>query len=255
MTSIIPISNTPATMSSREIAELTDKQHAHVCRDIRTMLEQIHGVKDDPNLDHKEIQGVTEERDERGYVSIYHLDRNHTLTLIAGYRADLRFRIVQRWQELEAQTALPIAKPAPSVDAILLKHRQAKAIASTYMYAAKLLGTDAPMARAVAVDAVKKQTGVDFLPLLAGNTIEEKPVTPTELGKLRGWSAKETNAQLALAGLQIKNGDGEWVPTDIGRIYCTCNPYKAPHSQHTGYRTLWYRTVLDVLDNRQQEAA
>lgn len=102
MTSIIPLSNTTPTMSSREIAELTDKQHSHVCRDIRTMLEQIHGKQDDPDLDHQEIQGVTEERDERGYISLYRLDRNHTFTLIAGYRADLRFKIIQRWQELES---------------------------------------------------------------------------------------------------------------------------------------------------------
>lgn len=102
MTSIIPLSSTPATMSSREIAELTEKQHSHVCRDIRKMIADIHGKKDDPDLHHQEIQGVTEERDERGYVSLYRLDRNHTLTLIAGYRADLRFKIIQRWQELES---------------------------------------------------------------------------------------------------------------------------------------------------------
>lgn len=105
MTSILPLSSTPATMSSREIAELTEKRHSDVCRDIRVMLKQIHGGQDDADLRHQEIQGVTEERDERGYVSIYRLDRNHTLTLIAGYRADLRFRIIKRWQELEAQPA------------------------------------------------------------------------------------------------------------------------------------------------------
>jgi phage antirepressor YoqD-like protein len=92
-------------MSSREIAELTEKQHSNVCRDIRKMLDDIHGKEDDSDLNHKEIQGVIEERDERGYVSIYRLDRNHTLTLIAGYRADLRFKIIQRWQELESQPA------------------------------------------------------------------------------------------------------------------------------------------------------
>ena len=105
MSSIIPLSSAPATMSSREIAELTDKQHSNVCRDIRTMLDQIHGKQDDSDMNHESIHGVTEERDERGYVSLYRLDRNHTFTLIAGYRADLRFKIIQRWQELEAQPA------------------------------------------------------------------------------------------------------------------------------------------------------
>lgn len=150
---------------------------------------------------------------------------------------------------------LPNAKSAPVADAVLLKHRQAKSILDTYLFAAKRLGTDAPMARAIAVDVVVKATGVNFQPLLAGNVIEEKPMTPTELGKLRGWSAKGTNLQLAIAGLQSHNEDGEWIPTDKGRLYCTCNPYKAPHSQHTGYRVLWYRTVLDLLPVSEKEVA
>lgn len=139
------------------------------------------------------------------------------------------------------------AKPAPVADVVLLKNRQAKSTLNLYLSAAKMLGTDTPMARAIAVDVVKQQHGIDFQPLLAGNVIEEKPMTPTELGKLRGWTAKGTNLQLALAGLQTKTDEGDWIPTERGRPYCTCNPYKAPHSQHTGYRTLWYRTVFELL--------
>lgn len=125
MSSLIPIGSINLqTMSSREIAELAGKNHSHVCRDIRSMLDQIH-KKDDPNLDHKKIQGVTEERDARGYVTAYHLDRDHTYTLIAGYKAELRFKIVQRWQALEAKAAMPPAL-APSIPDALLA--QAKAI-------------------------------------------------------------------------------------------------------------------------------
>lgn len=95
---------TLSLMTSVEIAELTEKNHSHVCRDIRIMLDEIYGrKKDDPNLDHIEIKGVFETRDKRGYVTKYSLDRNHTFTLVSGYRSDLRFKIISRWQELETK--------------------------------------------------------------------------------------------------------------------------------------------------------
>ncbi len=43
MSSIIPLSSAPATMSSREIAELCEKEHKIVLRDIRTMLISLYG--------------------------------------------------------------------------------------------------------------------------------------------------------------------------------------------------------------------
>lgn len=99
MNSIIPISNTPATMSSREIAELTGKQHAHVMRDIRAMIEKISA---DPDLDwHCKSETYT---DEQGKIrEMYRMDKDTTLTLVSGYDAVLRFRIIKRWQELESK--------------------------------------------------------------------------------------------------------------------------------------------------------
>lgn len=85
------------TMSSREIAELTGKQHAHVIRDIRAMLDAL---KDDPVLDH-----VSEEKDGRGYTACFHLDRELTETLLTGYSIPLRRRVIARLHELERQHA------------------------------------------------------------------------------------------------------------------------------------------------------
>lgn len=98
----------PMTMSSREIAELTGKEPSHVNRDIRAMLDAL---ADDPELDH-----VREEKDARGYTAAFHLGRELTYTLLAGYSIALRRRVVARWQELEAQQAP--ALPATYLDAL-----------------------------------------------------------------------------------------------------------------------------------------
>lgn len=89
------------TMSSREIAELTGKDLSHVNRDIRAMLDAL---VDDPELDH-----VREDKDARGYTTAFHLGRELTYTLMAGYSVQLRRKVIARWQELEAAQAPDIS--------------------------------------------------------------------------------------------------------------------------------------------------
>ena len=98
-------------MSSREIANLTEKNHQHIMRDIRRMLEYlgkeigaskfgrtsseapaVQGFKESVYLD---VQG--KERPE------ILLNFELTITLISGYNVVLRNRIIKRWQELELQ--------------------------------------------------------------------------------------------------------------------------------------------------------
>lgn len=96
-----PAAHDSLTMSSREIAELTGKEHGHVIRDIRVMIEAL---DDDQILDH-----VREDKDARGYTTAFHLDRDLTLTLVSGYNVKVRLAIVRRWQELEAKQHAPQA--------------------------------------------------------------------------------------------------------------------------------------------------
>ena len=90
------------TMSSLEIAVLTNKKHAHVLRDIRSMIEQI----GNPKLDYEQYQVVTDSHTQR--TSEVKLDKNLTLTLITGYDAGLRYSITKRWDELERGVAQPV---------------------------------------------------------------------------------------------------------------------------------------------------
>lgn len=96
MSMLFPARNIP-TMSSREIAELTGKQHKDVIRDIRVMLDALQ--KDGADLRH-----VREDKDARGYTAMFHLDRELTDTLLTGYSVPMRRKVVARWHELEAGT-------------------------------------------------------------------------------------------------------------------------------------------------------
>ncbi|MDD0837923.1 Rha family transcriptional regulator [Curvibacter sp. HBC61] len=85
-----------ATMTSREIAELTGKEHKHVLRDIRNMLDEL--GKDGPVLDHPQ-----EDKDARGYTTCFHLNRELTDTLLTGYSIVARNKVIRRWHELETK--------------------------------------------------------------------------------------------------------------------------------------------------------
>lgn len=128
MSAITAISAVVLTMSSREIAELTGKDLGHVNRDIRAMLDTL---GDDPELEH-----VREDKDGRGYTTAFHLGRELTYTLLAGYSMQLRRRVVARWQELEAQAAPalpdfsnPVAAARAWADAKESEQRAAEALA------------------------------------------------------------------------------------------------------------------------------
>ena len=134
-----------------------------------------------------------------------------------------------------------------ATDPVITKARQADALMSTYLKVGKLLGTDLPTTRAIAVERVRAEIGMDFSPLLIGNSVAEAPMTPTDLGKEIGISGRKMNAALEQDGFQERDDHDEWRPTEKGKPYCTVNPYKSPNSDHVGYRVLWYRRVLDAL--------
>ncbi|EAY6005722.1 transcriptional regulator [Salmonella enterica] len=98
------------TMSSREIAKLTGKEHKNVIRDIWDMVEDLYGItKDGSDLSHKKNQTVTLSYgidvtvDTRGYVSHFRLDKPHVECLLTGYSAVLRMTVIRHIYKLEEQ--------------------------------------------------------------------------------------------------------------------------------------------------------
>ena len=255
------------TMSSLEVAELTGKDHSNVCRDIKNMvkqfreagyekanegsdeyhrgertqykylkpstLEQINDhFRDDSDLNHLPL-GISAEKDQRGYVARYLLDRSWSYTLVAGYRVDLRKAIIDRWESLETGKAHPSmagqAKPMSSIDLIIESAKALKEIEARTLEQDKRL------------DALEKNR----LPIPADAS--EEYVIPTILGKMFDppKTAQAVNQSLKSSGLQYRVG-GEWVATEEGKKWSKIFPTVLETGKAI-YQVSWMRGVVEVL--------
>ena len=88
------------TMSSREIAELCEKEHFHVKRDCEVVFRGL-------NLDASKF-GCTYLDSMNREQTEYLLDEELTMTLITGYSILLRNRVIKRWKELEDKASKPV---------------------------------------------------------------------------------------------------------------------------------------------------
>lgn len=103
--------NNKEVITSLEIAEITGKEHKNVMRDIRNMLEKLDN-EDALNfelVDYKDAKGETR--------PCYAMTKKGSLCLASGYDANLRMKIINRWEELEMKERAML--PATYKDALL----------------------------------------------------------------------------------------------------------------------------------------
>ena len=87
-------------MTSREIADLTGKEHRNVMRDARKMLAELHGEGGLLSFEHTHV----DPQNGQEYPAL-RLPKREMLILVSGYSVVMRARIIDRWQELEAAPA------------------------------------------------------------------------------------------------------------------------------------------------------
>lgn len=131
-----------ATMSSREIAELTGKRHDHVMRDIRAMLVELHGEDVIPSFGAIYRDAYGRER------ACFDLPKRETLILVSGYSVSMRAKIIDRWQELEAA----VAQPAPTFK-----------LPTTFSEALRLAAEQAEKIEAQALQLQHQKPAVEFV--------------------------------------------------------------------------------------------
>ncbi|WP_201161878.1 Rha family transcriptional regulator [Pseudomonas sp. S60] len=98
-------------MSSREIAQLTGSTHDNVLKTVRQLVKRgVVSSNETPYTHHQNGQRYTE----------FLLTYRDTLVVVSGYSVELRAKIIDRWQELEARVIAQVQIPTNFAEALRL---------------------------------------------------------------------------------------------------------------------------------------
>lgn len=180
MNNLAILKQTAQTMSSRELAQLCDKEHRNVLRDI-DLLNETYTHMGLPKIE----QGYythpsTGSQQHREFL----LTKEQSIDLVTGYRADIRIRINRRWAELEAQNnspALPnFADPVQAARAwadAMERQQQAIAQVAELQPKAQALEVISHSTGSLGIREAAKAVGMGQNEFVAWCTDKSKPVT------------------------------------------------------------------------------
>jgi len=239
------IATSPQYMSSREIAELYGKPHNDTLKKIRIIEDayiQAYGIEGKFSLnEYKDSIGRT--------LPEILLNKSQALFVASRFDAVIHAKVQKRWEALETGEAQPSLQTKKRTLAQPIPHKQAHDIIKYNMQISKLLGTDAPMAKAIAVEDARRATGLDFTKLLPMAEVKEIPVGIRKIAPLAGVKEGQVSAALLALGLGEKDDKGKWSLTEKGKKLKagSMEPYKSQHSEHVGYNCKWFESVVVPL--------
>lgn len=187
------------TMTSLEIAEVTGKQHAHIMRDIRKLLEQGVSESNFGLTSYQQAQPNGGKKD----VPMYQLTKKGCLILASGYDALLREKVINRWEELETKERSLYQVPQSFAEALMLAAKQQERIEEQQKQLEASSKEIVELNGAIA-EMEPKVTYVDTI------LASKETVTTTQIAQDYGQSAKAFNVLLRNFGVQHKVG-GQWV--------------------------------------------
>lgn len=136
MNTVLFSGNENVTMDSREIAELTGKQHRNVMRDIRNMLDQLN--LGELTFEHSYLSPQNKQ------LPCYKLDRIHVECLLTGYSVPLRMKVLKRLAELEQKdkTNVPALPQTyvEALEALLASEKEKELLIEESTVKSKLIG-------------------------------------------------------------------------------------------------------------------
>jgi phage antirepressor YoqD-like protein len=175
--------NTTKTMTSREIADLVESRHDHVKTSIERLAKS--GAISQPATRYgaKSANGVSE--------AVYVICQRDTYVIVAQLSPAFTARLVDRWQELEAQAVAPAFNVPTSLSSAL-----------------RLAAEQAETIEAQALQITAAQPALEFV---ASHASTDNLSTFREVAKLLKANEADLRAFLVARHVMYRL-NGEWVP-------------------------------------------
>ncbi|MBR1449778.1 MAG: phage regulatory protein/antirepressor Ant [Prevotella sp.] len=189
-------------MTSLQIAEVTGRQHSHVIRDIRNLIERGASESNFGLSSYKQRQPNGGTKD----VPMYELTPKGCLILASGYNVVLREKIIDKLEEYQQQertsmTAIPdFSNPAEAARAWAEQYEQK-------MLEAKRADAAEQQVYALSQEIESMQPKVSYYDTILNN---RSTVLTTQIALDYGMSAKAFNKKLFELRIQHKVGD-QWI--------------------------------------------
>lgn len=176
------------TMTSREIAELTGSTHDNVLKTVRGLVDRgVVSRNETPYTHPQNGQTYTE----------FRLSYRDTMVVVSGYSVELRAKIIDRWQELEASVSPQLPDFTNPVAAA---RAWADAVEKTQIQAIELAAQQAQLE--------SQRPAVEFV----DRFVEAKSAKGLrEVAKILGVREREFIADLADRKIIFKQGR-DWLP-------------------------------------------
>lgn len=166
MNSMTISGNAAATMSSREIADFVGAAHDSVLKTIRSLIDR--GVvfgNETPYVHAQNGQTYTQ----------FLLNYRNTMVVVSGYSVEVRARIIDRWQELEASAPKQVELSRMDILKLAMESEQARLEAEEKLAIAapKIAHFDAVVERSTLVTATQVGQKIGMSAVSLNKVLEE----------------------------------------------------------------------------------